>query len=508
LNLQRPLNAFITACCAILVASAAAAIAFSFRWPLLGDATLMHYVVFLMDHGMAPYRQIVDINLPGSYAPDWTIVHLLGAGALAWHLYDFLLLIAITAASLIITGRRNWTPAVIAGSLFALLHLRDGLEHIGQRDLLLTALLLAAIAALITGWRTTHVHIGYLVFGLCLGATLTIKPILLPAVLCLFVSPPDKKRPPASAFLLAIAGLSIPPALTILWLLHKGSLRAFIQILTTLIPLHAHLGRKPLLVLITHAISLIAPLLVIWLILYAIDRPRPDATRSILLIALAVSIFACLIQAKGYPYQRYPFFAVVLLLISLDLISALQKPGVRRWLAIAGLSFAAFVLAPRSAWLIHDFRSATPLEDALSSSLTALPVSLPHNVQCLDTFRGCIATLNRQRIEQATGILYDCYLFAAPQTPVTTAYRQRVWSALQQSQPAVLIVTDQNCFAPTGSFAKLDTWPQLQSALSSQYRLVEEWHPTTPAHWWAHEEMPRRFRIYLRRSPSTSPSVP
>ena len=47
-------------------------IVWSLRWPLVGDASLMHYVVFLMSKGMKPYKAIHDINLPGTYFSEFS----------------------------------------------------------------------------------------------------------------------------------------------------------------------------------------------------------------------------------------------------------------------------------------------------------------------------------------------------------------------------------------------------------------------------------------------------
>jgi hypothetical protein len=35
----------------------------NWHWPLVGDASLIHYICFLMDHGMAPYRDLGDRNM-------------------------------------------------------------------------------------------------------------------------------------------------------------------------------------------------------------------------------------------------------------------------------------------------------------------------------------------------------------------------------------------------------------------------------------------------------------
>jgi hypothetical protein len=35
------------------------------RWPLFWDAQVFHYGNFLIDHGFVPYRDIIDMNMPG-----------------------------------------------------------------------------------------------------------------------------------------------------------------------------------------------------------------------------------------------------------------------------------------------------------------------------------------------------------------------------------------------------------------------------------------------------------
>jgi hypothetical protein len=53
------------------------------HWTLISDAVLMHYVGFLVRHGFAPYRDIADINMPGTYLLDLAWTSLVGSGAVA-----------------------------------------------------------------------------------------------------------------------------------------------------------------------------------------------------------------------------------------------------------------------------------------------------------------------------------------------------------------------------------------------------------------------------------------
>src|SRR5258708_31042412 len=71
----------------------------SFSWPWLGDAQVFHYEIFLMRSGMSPYREILDINMPGSYFSEFFGMSLFGTSDHAWLLYDFFLLIALAVAS-------------------------------------------------------------------------------------------------------------------------------------------------------------------------------------------------------------------------------------------------------------------------------------------------------------------------------------------------------------------------------------------------------------------------
>ena len=73
---------FELACGVALVACVLVAALASLHWPLVGDAALMHYIVFLHRQGLTPYKDIVDINLPGTYAFESLAMRCFGSGAL------------------------------------------------------------------------------------------------------------------------------------------------------------------------------------------------------------------------------------------------------------------------------------------------------------------------------------------------------------------------------------------------------------------------------------------
>src|ERR1700761_9495357 len=154
----------------------------TWHWPLVGDAPLMHYVVFLMDHGRVPYRDIVDINLPGTYLIEGLVIHLFGGGSLAWRIFDFSLVGPVAAAMAAMARPYNWFATVFAATIFLFIHGRDGLIQLGQRDLMSTALLLLAYAFLFRGMRSQEDEkrfSAFALFGLCAGVSATVKPTAL-----------------------------------------------------------------------------------------------------------------------------------------------------------------------------------------------------------------------------------------------------------------------------------------------------------------------------------------
>src|SRR3954453_11962516 len=62
----------------LLTGIAIAIVVLTWRWPLVWDAQVFHYIHFLIDHGFAPYRDIPDINMPGVYVLEGWAMQLFG----------------------------------------------------------------------------------------------------------------------------------------------------------------------------------------------------------------------------------------------------------------------------------------------------------------------------------------------------------------------------------------------------------------------------------------------
>ena len=414
-----PARLFRIALAASLTVSALLFFAWSWRWPLVGDASLIHYIAFLIERGMAPYRDLGDMNMPGSYLIEMAAMHLFGMGDLAWRCFDFTLL-GLASASFFLIARPGpaggpsfpalpervgsgapsqpkWRSlaALFASSLFILIHGRDGLAQGGQRDLTMAVCLLAATAFLFLavrrdaprrGHRLTPSHVPWAaaVFGLLSGVAVTIKPTALPLTLvqmALALAAVRRSRrteaprawlryvvPAALAYLVA-------PAVALAFLLRQRALGAFLESFRGIVPYYAGLGHRPLGFVLLHSISPLQPLVLLWLAVLTLgagsfDRTRDwtrnltrDWERNCLLAGALFGLAACVGQQRALPYYRYPLLAFLLPLLALDLTSTLESDATRtlrsraaRTLAIAALCFGGFFLAPQSAVLIHRYR--------------------------------------------------------------------------------------------------------------------------------------------------------
>ncbi len=481
----------------------------------MGDASLIHYIAFLIERGWAPYRDLTDMNMPGSFLIEMAAMKVFGANALGWRMYDFTLLAAAAAAFAVLTRRAGWFAAVFAGTLFALVHGRDGLAQSGQRDLTMAVLLVLASAALLLAVRrsTTWWMLG---FGLLAGLALTIKPTALPlsaaqlavAVYVLRRNPVSQNREMGHPILSALCGVCVAPVVALAFLLREDAVAAFWAGLHGMVPYYASLGHRPLGFLLVHCISPLMPLVAMWLVVLALARPRMNLERGLLLCGVAFGLVSYLVQARGFPYYRYPLLAFLLPLMAMDFTVAMDEVTVPGWrwraaggLAVAAVVFGGFFLGPQSAVLVDRYRWwETDFSTSLEANLERLGGQrLSGKVDCIDSISGCGTTLYRMRLLPANGMLLDFPLFGDDAVPYVQRSRAQFTSEAIDHPPRVIVVSSALYVDGPGDYRKLDRWPEMQAFLAREYRLDTDWKPARTQRWWSREEFGPSYRIYVRR---------
>ncbi|MEO6923841.1 MAG: glycosyltransferase family 39 protein, partial [Bryocella sp.] len=448
-------------------------------WPFVYDAALIRYANFLMQHHFAPYRDILDYNLPGSYFFDWLVVHTLGVSALAWRIYD-LLLVAISGVAMYRIARPySRFAGFYAASLFAFFHARDGIGQSGQRDLLITSLVLVGVALLLAKPRKQGIMQGFL-FGLLIGVAATIKPTAVVALPMALLLPHSDLRPKWRLKISAVlGGLMIAPLAALAWLYRMHSLAAFWTTLTEYIPMHAHLGNLGFWPLLTRCITASHGTILALAVLLAFSDPQRELRRIRIFLSagMAFGLISYLVQAKGYPDHRYPFAAFLFLFAAIEFTHALRSPGYRRILGIMGLLFGTILSVLSMERAVRDHWPAEPVA-SLTRDLNALGgAALTNDIQCLDTVDGCIETLYDMRLVQRTGFVYDEFLFTSPgavssrQAVVREQLRERFLDQLVSRPPRVIVVMPRLFPLGPDHYAKLDRWPDFVRFLDRCYRL-------------------------------------
>jgi hypothetical protein len=523
----------------------------SWRWPLVGDASLIHYMGWLIERGWAPYREIGDMNMPGSYLIELAAMHLFGMGDLAWRIFDFTLMGAAGASFFVITRRvgssdsgapfmtassswvgsqDGWLAGLFAACLFLLVHGRDGLAEGGQRDLTMAVCLIVATAFLFVAIRREWPWAAA-AFGLFSGFALTIKPTALPLTLAQLLLAGyvlrGRGRQGEISHLRwlgyaagSLAGYLLAPGVALIFLIRERALAAFIANLHGLVLYYSGLGHKPLGFLLLHSVSPLLPLVLLWLAVLALRRLSLNWERVALLCGVLFGLISYLVQARGFPYYRYTLLIFLLPLMAVDFTRAaqtelsnlwrnaahIQRIKAAQWLALGALAYGGLVLAPQSAVLMHRYRWwETDFISSLQQNLVALGGQrLSGHIQCIDSISGCGNVLYRMRLEPANGLLVDFPLFGADDVPFVQQTRARFAAAINASPPQVLVISSALYVDGPGEYRKLDRWPAFQSFLADHYTLQTEWSPSRTARWWSREETPASYRIYVLRAYDSS----
>jgi hypothetical protein len=465
------------------------------HWKQVNDPAQLHYVCFLMDHGMAPYRDLLEINMPGIYLVNWSVMHTLGGGSMAWRFFDFGLMGIAAWAMIVIAWPYDWLAGVFGATLFILFHGRDGAGQEGQRDFIIATLLLCAYALLFDCFRNRR-NWPMFAFGLCAGIAATIKPMPLPfALLLLVLAAVRWKRigqPVWKPLLYALLGLLIPLAIVGVFLVSKHSLGSFWYLLHVEMPFYQQLGRVSLRKLV--ALMATASIQTVALIALAIAVMKRDWWNwegKLLVTGILFGIASYFAQGKAFPYHRYPMLAFVFLWAGLQIITALRARGMVRVLAIAGVGFVVILAPIYVNKAIHKVWDPAFM-DSLTADLNQLGGrELSGHVQCIYMQADCDATLYDMRLVQSTGLFYDYLIFGSAQQRVIRDSRQRFWEEFQQNTPQVVVIGG-GLFPDGHGYDMLASWPLFQHELAANYFLYKD-RSFPPA-----ESGQRAYRIYVQ----------
>jgi hypothetical protein len=457
---------------AAYAAVAAGLLVSSLRWPLVHDAPIMHYIAWRIGSGAVPYRDIFDMNLPGTYLIHLAALRAFGAGDAAWRAFD---LAWLTATSLALAAfARPWGAAAAAGSafFFAVYHVSGGAWQAGQRDYFLVVFLVLGALG-VARWASGRGLASLAAGGLALGAGLAIKPhaVLFAAALTVVLIAIGVRHGTGVATPLAIFGgaLAVVPAAVTAWVAASGGFAAWRDIvLDYLVPYYARLGRPASWAF--HRWHVWIPLAVALVIslAHAARTRRLGVRHAIAALGVAYGLIHHLGQGKGWEYHLYPLAAFTGLLAFAELRPALAQ---RRWFGVplaASLVLVAVLLAQRgveaasAGWI----RDKAALVSVLTRDLGALGPG--DTVQVLDTTDGGLHALLRLGAVQPTRFLYDFHFFHDEEAPAIRALRGELVRDLAAHPPRFVVLFDRGW--PVGGPERIARFPALARWLEEGYR--------------------------------------
>jgi hypothetical protein len=432
-------------------------------WPLVGDASVFHFIAGQMRMGAVPYRDIADVNMPLTYAIHAAVVAVGGMSDLAWRVFDLLALAVLAALILLLIAPAGRVPAILAALAVVTMHLLMGPYVAGQRDFLMCIPAVAGAWASARADEDNQLRALWLALAGAFGMTAAcIKPtgvllLLLPALTTKLTS---------RGVVAILGGASAVAVMMLVALAASGGLDAFITMARELLPAYSAMGARPLPEVLT-ALRWIIPVaglaLTAALSLAASSRSSAMAApRARAAVGLAAfGLIHLLAQQKGWAYHIYPL-AIGLACWGAWALAALSRNRVLVCLSVMALGVA---------WGVTD--SVRRVEDtapvrAAAAMQAALEQHLPRGarVQTLDADNGAFLAMARAGMRQASPHI-QWFSLLLGEEPV----RRQFLAALAADPPAAVLLTNAQ-WPKWPGFEAVDEWPQLTSFLAARYDLI------------------------------------
>jgi hypothetical protein len=449
----------------------------SLDWPLVGDATIFHFIAVQFQMGAVPYRDIFDINMPLIYYIHAAVVAIGGMGDVAWRAFDLTAAALMSGLILMLVWPAGRAVAMLAVLMVVVTHFLLGPYSAGQRDFLMSIpALAAALASARAAEDQEHGRFYLMLVGVLAMTAASIKPSgLLLLLLPVFARVERDWRAPLWVFLGA-AGTGI---LVFGTLAAWGGLEPFITTMQGMMPRYASLGAR--------TVPEISEDVVVWLaptaglaLAAVLNIPAPKPPRVRVMIGLTLfGLIHLLVQRKGWFYHVYP------LGIGLACWGAWSLASLPPWRAAVCL----LLMATTPVWLAQQqalirTRMYQVLHSA-SAMQAALEDRLPRGarVQVLDSDYGAFLAMARAGMRQATPhIQWFSLVFAED------SVRHQFLAALEDNPPAAILLTNSQWPQPHG-FDAADRWPKFAALLASRYVLDRSKNENGIA-----------WRLYLRRA--------
>lgn len=468
-------------------------------WGIFHDAPLMFYVAQQMAEGHAPYRDILDMNMPGAYLVAWAMLSGFGLNDLAWRLLDQVVVVSIAASAFFLVRPANAILAAMAGGSIVLFHLGAGPNAVGQRDFLMILpvllsanLLVVAIEGALGRQRSAAIFGA----GALLGIAVTLKPtaiLLIPAALLLLVASDGRSVETVRHIAALLLGALLTLGVVSAWLFFQGVLDDFLMLQWLfVIPSYGpiHMERSSYIGSVFALTALIA---------VPIASASRYSRRYVVMVALVgFGLVHFHIQRKYWPYHSEPLaiFSLIATFLGLAILVAHLHQSSSLLSALLAILIVQLVMLGCAAerfnirqWL--SGRAATGpnvgLVESLQWDIQGFSAT-KQSIQPLDTTHGVIAAMLRVGISAPTRMMYAFPLYLERRTPYLEELREEFLRDMRANGYPPIVRTNQQWPYEQG-YSRLEAWPAFRDLIDEHYTLsIERVFPDD-----------KGYRIYVAR---------
>jgi len=477
----------------------------SLRWRLETDSAFLHYVAYLItEHNFVPYRDIFEVNMPGTYLFHMAIGKLFGYSDLAFRLVDVAWLTAALTVTWLVMKPFGRIVATASCLLFALIYLGAGPPISLQRDAIVILPFSLAILLATQRKHNSSVHLTHFLHGVLFALAALVKPHLaigLPVMVvynCIhdaddlkFIQRRIKLCIVGGIF--ALVGFLVTLIIPFLWLWRIGAIESFWEIFSSYTPLYAQMSRDlefrgslaRLLNVVYWYINfggfgvlLTASLFGGYLVLtQSTSTALKKQALLFLSLSLVYSIYVVL-GGKFWPYHWMPYIYFASLGTATLLFS---PPSFARSHRLIIIPLFVFIVTTMMMTLLpaYDFAQqllsgqppAPPMDGRVDEIARYLDENLSptDKVQPLDWIEGAVHAMLIAKAVVATPYITDFQFYHHVSTPYIQKLRKHFLTEMEQETPAFLVV-DRSTTKQLLGIDTSDRFPELEEFIERYYR--------------------------------------
>ena len=449
-------------------------------WKMVHDAPIMHYIAWNILDGAVPYRDIFDMNMPGTYLIHMGVLKIFGEGDPAWRLFDIFILALTSIGMIIFCWRQGLLAGVTAATLFACFHISGGELMVGQRDFLMTPFLIFGGHFVANIIENRQRMLYSFLAGILFGCAIWIKPyvLILFVVLLLYAKIQSKN---IFVSLLMILGFLLPVGGMFGWLYMIDGLLSWWEIFSQyLVPIYSSVGNE-----MTKAQMVSEMLLTLAVLLPFLALSTPLTGRFFVsLSGVIFGVIHYIIQGKGWHYHLSPLLLWASVFVSYRIGSNIKAPKTTpRFAALIGISMTCALASPLYLLTPEKIEQKVPDQsEAIYSDLKDKIVA-GDTVQVMDHTSGGIHALLKLHMKQPTRFLRDFHLYASGEKYYVQRIEDEFIHDLTEKLPKAIVLTRESWPSNNTGFDRIKNSPRLSDLLQSKYH-VEIDNP--------------EYRIYLR----------